>query len=49
MDKVTGFVIGTKTESLLNKEKHILEIELDKQDMQLLNWQNKKVLIKKLK
>jgi len=49
MDKVKGSVIGTKTESPLNKKKHILVIQLDKQDMQLLNWQNKKVLIKKIK
>lgn len=40
--------MGIKTESPFNKEKHILEIQLDKKDMQLLNWQNKKVLIKKL-
>ena len=49
MDKVTGFVIGTRSQSLLNKERHLLEIELDEQDMQLLNWQNRKVLIKKIK
>ncbi len=47
--KVTGVVIGTKTESRLNKEKHVLEIELDEQDMQLLDWHNRKVLIKKIR
>lgn len=48
MDEAIGVVIGTKTKSPLNKKKHILEIELDKQDAKLLNWQNKKVLIKKI-
>jgi len=47
MNKVIGFVIGTKSESPLHKGKQILEIEIQ-YDTYLLNWQNKKVLIKRI-
>ena len=48
MDEVKGVVIGTRTQSPLHKERHLLEIELDKRDVLLLNWQDEKVLIKKI-
>ena len=47
MNKLIGFVIGTKSESHLHKGKQILEIEIQ-YDTCLLNWQNKKVLIEKI-
>ncbi|MCK5282338.1 MAG: hypothetical protein KAK00_02930 [Nanoarchaeota archaeon] len=48
MGEAKGIVIGTKTSSPLHKKKNVLEIELDKQDKQLLNWQNKRILIRKI-
>ncbi|MBW2984309.1 hypothetical protein KY361_04295 [Candidatus Woesearchaeota archaeon] len=46
MEEAAGLVIGTKSKSPLHKGKHVLEIELDQQNKQLLNWQSKEVVIK---
>ena len=48
MKEITGRIIAAKIYSPLNRKKQSLEIELDKRDIHLINWQNKKVVIKKV-
>ena len=47
MDEVTGFVIATRSKSSLHKGKQVLEIEIQS-DSNLIDWQSKKVIIKKI-
>lgn len=49
MDQIKGRVVGIKAESHLNRERPILEIELEKTDEFLFNWLKRKVVIKKIR
>ncbi len=45
MKKKTGTVIATRTKSSLNKDKQVIEIEIDEVDDKLLLWQNQRLSI----
>ncbi len=47
MNYSEGIVIKTKR-SALNRRKQTIEIELNKKDKKIIDWQNKKVIVVKI-